>query len=485
MFRTSAISLCILICAAPMPTRQKTSPPRESKAVDWLLNQPTADAQISEMALLGALMLDGSCIPELSAIIQGPEAFGTAAHQAIYSGIIDSYTGGKHVNLAILAERLSDKAVLADVGGTRYLEKLATETPGPAAALHYAKKIAERHRRRMLARACSDMLWNLHNSPDQEAQQIATDAMKKMADATSDASEVVAISMAEVIKLVFDSIAISKPAFYTTVFPTLDRRFFGIPKDGITCIAGEQSSGKTTFGLQLLTQVCDNHGIKGWVFSCEQSAERIGATILSQVSMTSVHAILNSGRKPTSSEWARLVGGRVAAESFPLHMVEQGLHAGQIYEHSRIAARQGVKIVMVDYIQDLPHMPGMRTSEEHLSASMNAISAIRRDFKMAVILISQLKMEDNRNAEKRPTMQSLRGSSRMTDSSDQIMIMHRKHKNDPKPVGMGDHAIADWHERFNSCELCVVKVKTGPVGVVKLRYNGGSMVFSDPDEGEE
>ena len=63
-------------------------------------------------------------------------------YAAIFSALVKTYDQKQAGNLVLLAEALEGSDLLANVSGPKYLEKLASETPGPATAVHFAKIVA-------------------------------------------------------------------------------------------------------------------------------------------------------------------------------------------------------------------------------------------------------------------------------------------------------------------------------------------------------
>ncbi|MBX3402752.1 MAG: replicative DNA helicase [Phycisphaeraceae bacterium] len=148
----------------PPRDRKRTDDAARRQPLEKMFEKPPPHSPEAEMALLGAMILDPTIVHDVVPIIRTPEAFYIVAHVAIYDAIVRMYDQKQSGDLVLLHEELRDKEQLAGVGGAAYLQKLAEETPGPAAAEHFARIIADKYKLRRLINAGGKILYDAYNA---------------------------------------------------------------------------------------------------------------------------------------------------------------------------------------------------------------------------------------------------------------------------------------------------------------------------------
>ncbi|MBY0312910.1 MAG: replicative DNA helicase [Phycisphaerales bacterium] len=218
--------------------------------LDKLFDKPPPSSELAEMALLGAMIIDPQVIHEIIGIIKSPEAFYREAHAAIYQAIVKTYDQKQAGNLVLLAESLGDGQQLADVGGLAYLEKLASETPGPAAAVHYAKIVADKFRLRNLISAGGQIVYEAYH-----AGELGPEGAKPLIDsaqaaifqiAQQDESNDVA-SLAELVEQEYQRLLAMQgkgTSGIPTHFKDLDELTTGLQEGDMLIVAARPSMGK-------------------------------------------------------------------------------------------------------------------------------------------------------------------------------------------------------------------------------------------------
>ena len=146
---------------------------------------------------------------------------------------------------------------------------------------------------------------------------------------------------------------------------------------------------------------------------------------------------------------------------------------------------------MVDYIQ-LLNGSGSRQSE---SSRVNEVSEITRGLKgiakelqIPVLALSQLSRAVEQRDEKRPQLSDLRESGSIEQDADVVMFIYREEYYLSRAMPeMEDHdKFTKWQEKMdrsmNVAEIIVAKQRHGPIGTVRMHFNGSVTRFSDLDQ---
>lgn len=462
-------------------------PPRAAKPktvvvpLEKMFEKPPPHSIEAEIALLGACILDPRVIDTAVGILP-PNAFYNEAHQVVWAALLDCRAKGS-TDLLLLHETLRDKDQLKDVGGAAYLQQLAQETPGPASAEHFAKIIADKAKLRELIKVSGEILYDAYNSDDANAS--SDRAMSSIMDACQTARAKPDISLGEAGRQVFEHLNAGKPQVWPTGIIPFDKVFGGFPKSQITIIIGAPNSGKTTFAIQALFNIASIDHVPVRMFSYEQEAYRIAATIQSQQARLQVHHRLNRGIKMSGQESAAMNMAQRELEAADFELCEEPLNAEGIFNRCRLYQERGVKIVAIDYLQLIPWIPTLEQTETaQINAACKYIRKIQRDLGLSVIVMSQPTGEasrasnDERGQARHIRLADGKGGQAIDATGDFGISIWRPHQNLRKPTDPWE--LSEWEAKVNEVQVVCVKGKYERRGMVPLRWHGEAMTFEDP-----
>lgn len=108
------------------------------------------NAEQSERALLGAILIDASCLDWVKDIVD-PSDFYFEANRTIYETILALRECGAWIDAVVVAEDLARTGLLARVGGAAYMDQLVDAVPISSHVEEHARTIADRagHRERV------------------------------------------------------------------------------------------------------------------------------------------------------------------------------------------------------------------------------------------------------------------------------------------------------------------------------------------------
>jgi replicative DNA helicase len=103
----------------------------------------------AETSVIGSMLLSKNAIAEVTELV-GAEDFYRGAHRTMFEAIRDLYDRGEPVDAVTLADDLSKRGTLEDIGGAMGIADIVSKVPTSANALHYARIVAEHAIRRRL-----------------------------------------------------------------------------------------------------------------------------------------------------------------------------------------------------------------------------------------------------------------------------------------------------------------------------------------------
>jgi KaiC/GvpD/RAD55 family RecA-like ATPase len=116
----------------------------------------------AEEAVLGALLIDPGCAPELGALLTA-EDFYLQKHRWIFSAARDLARNGDPLDFLTLATALEQRGQLEAVGGAVYLSQLINAVPSAIQAPYYARLIIETRKRRDMLDMVSEVARVAYN----------------------------------------------------------------------------------------------------------------------------------------------------------------------------------------------------------------------------------------------------------------------------------------------------------------------------------
>ena len=452
--------------------------------LEELFDRPPPHAPEAEMALLGAMILDPRVIADVTTIVRSEEDFFSEAHAAIFKALIDTYERHQAGDLALLATILREREQFESVGGGSYLTKLASETPGPAAAHHYARIVSANARLRRLIRIGGEMVYNAYTGAGTDpsgAQAIidgAEGAIFKLAESIDAGS---ASSLAIILEEEFNRLrALQGKAIsgIPTHYPDLDELTSGLQPGDMIILAARPSMGKTAFALNLAEQIALGYNPFGsraeaprpipvGFFSLEMSKGAIAQRLLSAKSGYSSHD-MRSGRLKDDDYFA-IENSLDELKQAPIYIDDTpGLTILALRSRARrLVAQYGVQVLFIDYLQ-LMSAPGSAESRQvEVSAISRGVKALARELSVPVVCLSQLNRGPESRGDNRPRMSDLRESGSIEQDADVVALLHRE-----AYYHVGDQEwMSENQDRQHETELIIAKQRNGPTDVVKFTWD--------------
>jgi len=146
--------------------------------------------------------------------------------------------------------------------------------------------------------------------------------------------------------------------------------------------------------------------------------------------------------------------------------------------------------LIIDYLQ-LLRGSGSRQSEanrvQEVSEITRGLKAIAKELNIPVLALSQLSRAVEQREDKRPMLSDLRESGSIEQDADVVMFVYREEyylERIQPDVGTEKHL--QWMEKCdrarNIGECIIAKARHGPIGSVRMHFDGHVTRFSDLDE---
>lgn len=220
--------------------------------------------------------------------------------------------------------------------------------------------------------------------------------------------------------------------------------------------------GKTTFAMNICENVANNQDKPVLIFSLEMPKEQLMMRMLASLGrIDQTH--IRTGMLD-DDEWQRIAAtSGVLLERDNIHIDDtSGLTPTELRSRARRLHREcgGLSLIMVDYLQlmRVPEIDSNRTLE--IAEITRSLKSLAKELQIPVIALSQLNRSLEARADKRPLNSDLRESGSIEQDADVIMFIYR------------DEVYNERSEDKGIAEIIIGKQRNGPIGTVRLTFNG-------------
>ena len=444
------------------------------------------DSMQAEQSVLGAALLQADIIPELVETLR-PEMFYARQNGQIFAEMVRLFTAGQTVDFVTLLDAVVGESVFDSPDAAKvYLTGLAETVPSISNVQAYAKIVQEKYLVRQLMGAAKTSLEQ--SSDESDADLLLESAEQKIYEIRSgrDSSALTSISSVIVDTLV-NLQKISGPdrdkyAGIPTGFTYLDTVLTGLGRSDLIILAARPGMGKTSFALNIATNVAKKQKIPVAIFSLEMTKDQLTSRILSAEAGIDSQAFRTG--KLSDEDWDDLARASEMLHSAPIYMDDtSGITIPEVKAKIRRInqdpGRPNIGLVVIDYLQLMTSGKRTENRVQEISDITRNLKIMAKELNVPVIALSQL----SRAAEKtsgrsdhRPQLSDLRDSGSIEQDADVVLFLYRAAYYNSTSGG-GETAQADE----NVAECIVAKNRHGEVSTVQLGWDGAHTRFLDID----
>lgn len=438
----------------------------------------------AEQAVLGGIMLSNQHWDGIAERVIA-EDFYTFAHKAIFQTMEELMRNQTPIDLITLDQALKAKGISDSVGGFAYLADLSNNTPNAINILAYAEIVREKAILRELIAVGNRIAENSYSPKGKDIKMVLDEAEREVfaiAEKRSSSTE----GPQNVLSVLESTIArietLGKLENHngvtgvTTGFVELDKKTAGLQPSDLIIVAARPSMGKTTFAMNL----CENAAMASdkpvLVFSLEMPAEQIMMRMIASLARVDQTKI-RTGQNLEEAEWSKIasVFGMFKQKNNLYIDDSSGLTPTELRSRARRVYREnnGLSMIMVDYLQLMraPAFSDNRTLE--IAEISRSLKALAKELEVPVVALSQLNRTLEQRADKRPVNSDLRESGSIEQDADLIMFIYR------------DEVYNENSEDKGVAEIIIGKQRNGPIGRVRLAFNGQFSRFDNLAEQRE
>ncbi len=428
----------------------------------------------AEQSVLGGLLLDNAAFERISDLLREDD-FYRHDHRLIWQHIARLISLSRPADVITINDSLVSAGKADEVGGLGYLNALAHNTPSAANIRRYAEIVRERAMLRKLVSVADEIAATALNPQGKEARQLLDEAESQVFKIAQEGArgnqgfQEIQPLLAQVVERI-DELYHREGDSDVTGIPTgfidLDRMTSGLQQGDLIIVAGRPSMGKTSFSMNIAEHVAIEEGLPVAVFSMEMGAVQLAMRMLGSVGLLDQHRMRTG--KLVTEDWPRVTHAVQRMQDAQVYIDETpGLTAVELRARSRRLARQCGKLglIVIDYIQLMSSNGSGENRATEISEISRALKSLAKELECPVIALSQLNRSLEQRPNKRPIMSDLRESGAIEQDADVILFIYRDEVYNPDSPDKG------------TAEIIIGKQRNGPIGSVRLTFQGASTKF--------
>ena len=438
--------------------------------MDDLLTRQAPQALEAEQSVLGSMLIDERCVPDVIGILR-PEEFYLRQNREIYETIYAMFNFSERIDPVTVLDKMKERGVYDERRSYDYIAQLLQITPTAANVKQYCAIVHDKALMRDLSTAAdeiNDMVYDGSGT----AQDMLEAAEKKVFSLRRENSGDSLQHIGKVLVNVYDRLEelaqsdSTIPGLSTGLFD-LDRKISGLNKSDLLLIAARPGMGKTSLALNIALNVAKKYPKTVAFFSLEMSREQLALRLLSNESFLDNQKLVTG--QLTDEDWGKLSIASSALSQTDIR-VDDNPSITVAEMNAKCRRLDNLGLVLIDYLQLMTAAAPGKTGENRVnvvSEISRALKIMAKELNVPVICLSQLSRANESRTNKRPMLSDLRESGAIEQDADSVMFIYR------------DDYYNENSEEKNVAECIVAKNRHGETGTVKLQWLPQFTTFSD------
>ncbi len=417
----------------------------------------------AEESVLGAMMVSRGAVDAVLDVRLEPDDFYRPRHRMIHEAIRQLDTRGEAIDALTVSELLRTEGRLEEVGGSDVIASLASSTPVPGNAGHYAQIVRQNALLRRLLTASQQIQASIHGR-EAEPRDLVEQAERLLFNVARDDQASEFSALADV--LVHETERLEKLASgesdmtgTPSGYRTLDEMTGGFQPGNLIILAARPAMGKSSLVCNIAENVAWKAKKPVAFFSLEMSETELAHRFIASRARISSDR-LRKGQ--VTKEWNKVLRACNELSEAPLWIDDSSdLSLMDLRAKARrLQASSGgeLGLIIVDYIQLMRPDDTRAQRVEQVGQMSRGLKVLARELEVPVIALSQLSRAPEQRPDKVPMLSDLRDSGSIEQDADIVTFIYR------------DDYYDDQSDRPGEADLIIAKHRNGPVGKVPLVF---------------
>lgn len=430
----------------------------------------------AEQSLLGAILIDPAALNEVAGILAADD-FYLNEHKQIYLAMQELFLANREIDVVTLIDMLVRKGIYDKSGGEDYIRTLSEAVPDALNVKDYARIVKEKSVLRQLIDACGEISEDAYS--EQEAvESILDHAQNQIFNIAQGKDTKNFRHIRDVLQDVYahlNDLKTNPEATQGTMtgFSALDRVLAGMGKSDLVLIGARPGMGKTSFALNIATNVAKRTKKTVCIFSLEMSAEQLVNRVLSSEALVNSYSLRTGELTP--DDWEHLAVAASELSGCDI-LIDDTSGMTVTAMKAKLRREKNLGLVVIDYL-------GLMQGDHHIENRVQEVSEISRSLKIMakelmvpVVCCAQLSRGPESRQGNKPMLSDLRDSGAIEQDADTVIFLYRSEYYKTEEATNQNTSVA---------EIIIAKNRHGSIGTVNMGWNGQYTKFLTIDEGME
>ena len=425
----------------------------------------------AEQSVLGSILIDPGKFDEVAQIVSYDD-FYLSEHQEIFAAMQSLSLRSREIDHVILTDELVKQGVYNVEQAKSYIVTIADIVPSADNVKDYARIVKNKSLLRKLIDICGKIEDDSYGEVD-DAEHLIDSAESRIFELAnnkqqSDFTHIkqILIDAYDQIKAVADNPAEAMGT--PTGFSGVDKLLVGMGNSDLVLVGARPGMGKTSFALNIATNVAHKTGKQVCIFSLEMSKEQLVSRMLSSEALIDSNLMRTGMLK--GDDWTRLADAATYLRGCDIYIDDTtGITVTGM--KGKLRRMKNLGLVIIDYLQLMQsekRYDGNRVNE--VAEISRNLKIMAKELKVPVICCAQLSRGPESRTDKRPMLSDLRDSGAIEQDADIVLFLYR------------DEYYKDSPDKANTAEVIIAKNRHGSVGKVEMNWFGQFTKFSTKAE---
>ncbi len=439
----------------------------------------------AEQAVLGSIIINSDSFDSIAGMLTADD-FYLKEHKAIFNAIVSMFVHSKTIDAVTLVNALSEETGKDKESSIKYISLIAESVPSVSNIKDYAKIVKDKSLLRRLIETCED----INNDAYEEvggARSILDSAEQRIFDLSNDKDTKDFRHISDVLMNVYRDLQVlseNKGAIsgVKTGFSGLDKTLVQMGKGDFVIVGARPGMGKTSFAMNIATNVAKSTGKAVCIFNLEMSAEQLVTRILSSEALVDSYALRSGQLRDT--DWENLADVVTSLSGCDIYIDDTS--AITVSEmRSKLRRVKNLGLVVIDYIGLMQTTANTDNRAQQVGEISRNLKIMAKDFGIPIVCCAQLNRgtESRTGESKKPTLSDLRDSGSIEQDADIVLFLYRDEYYKSLSGKSGDDGqTAPIDDSANTAEIIVAKNRHGSTGNIKMGWIGQFTKFRTIDD---
>ena len=422
----------------------------------------------AEQSVLGSILISPETFNDIAGIVRSDD-FYLPEHREMFLAMQDLYLQNRDIDLVTLINMMTNRGMKNEEETKNYIRLITEVVPSARNIRDYANIVKDKSLLRQLIDASEEITETAY-SEQGDVSAILDHAEQSIFNIAQDNETKGFVHIKDVLLSTYDHlkrVSIDhEPQGTSTGYSAIDRVLVGMGKSDLILVGARPGMGKTSFCLNIASNVAKSTKKAVCIFSLEMSNEQLVSRMLSSEGLIDSYA-LRSGDL-SSEQWVQLAQAAAMLSECEIYIDDTtGITVTGM--KAKLRRIKNLGLVVIDYLQLMQSDRRIDNRVQEVGEISRNLKILAKELNVPVIVCAQLSRGPESRTDKRPMLSDLRDSGAIEQDADVVMFLYRDEYYDSDP------------EKANVAECILSKNRHGSTGTVELGWQGQFTRFYSRD----